>query len=184
MGGRWWVGIASHMHLHPWCETSAEHALSGHSMPGTRLQTRQAQRAGVGARQDVQASAEALCVRVSHYEVREHARTARAPCPSNLAVSLCMLHPFLCSTPGCREVYLQWTQTRCGAGSAGSAGQAHARARQVYNECLYDLLDEASVGGLGPRPRLQVKEDAHSRVFVAGLSEARACAPGWHAPAK
>ena len=29
------------------------------------------------------------------------------------------------------------------------------------------------MGGLGPRPRLQVKEDAHSRVFVAGLSEAR-----------
>ena len=42
----------------------------------------------------------------------------------------------------------------------------------MYNECLHDLLDEASVGGLGPRPRLQVKEDAHSRVFVAGLSEA------------
>ena len=43
----------------------------------------------------------------------------------------------------------------------------------MYNESLHDLLDEASVGGLGPRPRLQVKEDAHSRVFVAGLSEAR-----------
>ncbi len=63
------------------------------------------------------------------------------------------------------------------------ARRTRARA-QVYNECLYDLLDEASVGGLGPRPRLQVKEDAQSRVFVAGLSEARARAPGWPAPAK
>jgi hypothetical protein len=122
-------------------------------------------------------------VRVSHYEARERARTA--PSPPGLALSLCMLTPSWRSTPGHRELHTQWTQPeQLGAGSAGSAGQAHMCARQVYNECLYDLLDEASVGGLGPRPRLQVKEDAHSRVFVAGLSEARARAPGWPAPAE
>ena len=136
----------------------------------------------VGARQDVQASAEALCVRVSHYEARERARALPvAPAP----VSLGHTYPSMCSTHWLKRVAYTVDAARaiwgrlCRLGRSG----AHTLTRQVYNECLYDLLDEASVGGLGPRPRLQVKEDAHSRVFVAGLSEARARAPGQPAPA-
>ena len=44
----------------------------------------------------------------------------------------------------------------------------------MYNESIYDLLEEQPAGALGPRPTLRLKEDAHGRVFVAGLSEARA----------
>ena len=42
---------------------------------------------------------------------------------------------------------------------------------QVYNEQIYDLLDETGVGSLGQRPALRLKEDSHGRVFVAGLLE-------------
>lgn len=43
---------------------------------------------------------------------------------------------------------------------------------EVYNDSIFDLLDE---GGPGPggRPSLKLKEDATGRVFVAGLSEVR-----------
>jgi hypothetical protein len=44
---------------------------------------------------------------------------------------------------------------------------------QVYNEQIYDLLDEQGVGALGQRGALKLKEDAVGRVFVAGLSEVR-----------
>ena len=44
---------------------------------------------------------------------------------------------------------------------------------QVYNEQIYDLLDEQGVGPLGQRGALKLKEDALGRVFVAGLSEVR-----------
>ena len=44
---------------------------------------------------------------------------------------------------------------------------------QVYNEQIYDLLDEQGVGPLGQRGVLKLKEDARGRVFVAGLSEVR-----------
>lgn len=43
--------------------------------------------------------------------------------------------------------------------------------RQVYNENIFDLLDEPAPGALGPRPALKLKEDSKGRVFVAGLSE-------------
>ena len=36
---------------------------------------------------------------------------------------------------------------------------------------MFDLLDEQPPGALGPRPQLRLKEDAHGRVFLAGLSE-------------
>lgn len=49
---------------------------------------------------------------------------------------------------------------------------------QVYNEQIYDLLDEAGVGPLGQRTALRLKEDALGRVFVAGLSEVRAGVAG------
>lgn len=42
---------------------------------------------------------------------------------------------------------------------------------QVYNESIFDLLDEPPPGAVGPRPALKLKEDAQGRVFVAGLSE-------------
>lgn len=42
---------------------------------------------------------------------------------------------------------------------------------QVYNEQIYDLLDEQGVGPLAQRAALRLKEDAMGRVFVAGLSE-------------
>lgn len=45
---------------------------------------------------------------------------------------------------------------------------------QVYNEQIYDLLDEHGVGPLGQRAALRLKEDTLGRVFVAGLSEVRA----------
>ena len=48
---------------------------------------------------------------------------------------------------------------------------------QVYNEQIYDLLDEQGIGPLGQRGLLKLKEDAVGRVFVAGLSEV------WPAPA-
>lgn len=38
---------------------------------------------------------------------------------------------------------------------------------------MFDLLDEPPPGALGPRPALKLKEDAHGRVFLAGLSEVR-----------
>lgn len=44
---------------------------------------------------------------------------------------------------------------------------------QVYNEQIYDLLDEHGVGPLGQRAALRLKEDTLGRVFVAGLSEVR-----------
>ena len=44
---------------------------------------------------------------------------------------------------------------------------------QVYNEQIYDLLDEQGVGPLGQRGALKLKEDALGRVFVAGLAEVR-----------
>lgn len=47
--------------------------------------------------------------------------------------------------------------------------------KQVYNEQIYDLLDEQGVGPLGHRAALRLKEDALGRVFVAGLSEVRCC---------
>ena len=43
----------------------------------------------------------------------------------------------------------------------------------MYNEQIYDLLDEQGVGPLGQRGALKLKEDAVGRVFVAGLSEVR-----------
>eukprot|EP00887_Chlorella_sp_A99_P004608 scaffold4.g4608.t1 len=43
---------------------------------------------------------------------------------------------------------------------------------EVYNEQIYDLLDDAGGGPLGARVPLRLKEDAEGRVFVAGLSEA------------
>ena len=46
--------------------------------------------------------------------------------------------------------------------------------RQVYNENIFDLLDEPAPGALGPRPALKLKEDSKGRVFVAGLSEVHA----------
>ncbi len=42
---------------------------------------------------------------------------------------------------------------------------------QVYNEQIYDLLDEQGVGPLGQRAPLRLKEDSLGRVFVAGLAE-------------
>ncbi|BDA50338.1 probable Kinesin-like protein KIF22 at N-terminal half [Coccomyxa sp. Obi] len=42
---------------------------------------------------------------------------------------------------------------------------------EVYNENIFDLLDEPAPGALGPRPALKLKEDSKGRVFVAGLSE-------------
>ena len=39
---------------------------------------------------------------------------------------------------------------------------------EVYNEQIFDLLDEE---GAGARQKLQLKEDPHGRVFVGGLSE-------------
>ncbi|KAK9917104.1 hypothetical protein WJX75_000928 [Coccomyxa subellipsoidea] len=42
---------------------------------------------------------------------------------------------------------------------------------EVYNENIFDLLDEPAPGALGPRPALKLKEDSMGRVFVAGLSE-------------
>lgn len=42
---------------------------------------------------------------------------------------------------------------------------------QVYNEQLYDLLEEQPAGSLAHRPSLKLKEDSMGRVFVAGLSE-------------
>jgi hypothetical protein len=44
-------------------------------------------------------------------------------------------------------------------------------AAQVYNENIFDLLDEPAPGAVGPRPALKLKEDAQGRIFVAGLSE-------------
>lgn len=44
----------------------------------------------------------------------------------------------------------------------------------MYNEQIYDLLDEHGVGPLGQRAPLRLKEDSLGRVFVAGLSEVRA----------
>ncbi len=41
----------------------------------------------------------------------------------------------------------------------------------MYNESIFDLLDEPPPGALGPRPALKLKEDSKGRVFVAGLSE-------------
>lgn len=43
----------------------------------------------------------------------------------------------------------------------------------MYNENIFDLLDEPPPGALGPRPALKLKEDSKGRVFVAGLSEVR-----------
>ncbi|KAL4448014.1 hypothetical protein ABPG75_005233 [Micractinium tetrahymenae] len=49
---------------------------------------------------------------------------------------------------------------------------ARAAYYEVYNEQIYDLLDEQGVGPLGQRAPLRLKEDSLGRVFVAGLSEA------------
>jgi len=49
----------------------------------------------------------------------------------------------------------------------------HTPLLQVYNEQIYDLLDEQGVGPLGHRAALRLKEDMLGRVFVAGLSEVR-----------
>ncbi|PRW57364.1 Kinesin KIF19 [Chlorella sorokiniana] len=49
---------------------------------------------------------------------------------------------------------------------------ARASYYEVYNEQIYDLLDEHGVGPLGQRAALRLKEDTLGRVFVAGLSEA------------
>lgn len=48
---------------------------------------------------------------------------------------------------------------------------ARAAYYEVYNEQIYDLLDEHGVGPLGQRAPLRLKEDSLGRVFVAGLSE-------------
>ena len=44
---------------------------------------------------------------------------------------------------------------------------------QVYNDTIYDLLDENAFG-LGGRASLRLKEDAAGRVIVAGLREVSA----------
>ena len=44
-------------------------------------------------------------------------------------------------------------------------------AGQVYNETIYDLLDQHGVGPLGQRQPLRVSEDANGQVMVAGLIE-------------
>lgn len=51
---------------------------------------------------------------------------------------------------------------------------------QVYNEQIYDLLDDSTGGGapLGARPTLRLKEDALGRVFVAGLSKLEVASAG------
>lgn len=41
---------------------------------------------------------------------------------------------------------------------------------QVYNDSIFDLLDE-SMPALAGRTSLRLKEDAAGRIFVAGLSE-------------
>ena len=41
---------------------------------------------------------------------------------------------------------------------------------QVYNDTIYDLLDENAFG-LAGRASLRLKEDASGRVFVANLLE-------------
>ncbi|KAL4444957.1 hypothetical protein ABPG77_004007 [Micractinium sp. CCAP 211/92] len=48
---------------------------------------------------------------------------------------------------------------------------ARAAYYEVYNEQIYDLLDEQGVGPLGQRAPLRLKEDSLGRVFVAGLAE-------------
>lgn len=45
---------------------------------------------------------------------------------------------------------------------------------EIYNETVYDLLDEHAGAGPGPRPALRLKEDAEGRVFVAGLARLEA----------
>lgn len=59
--------------------------------------------------------------------------------------------------------------------------------QQVYNEQVFDLLEDAPVGPGLQRAALRLKEDSQGRVFVAGLNEVRqSCA--WllkkHLPAK
>ena len=50
---------------------------------------------------------------------------------------------------------------------------------QVYNDTIYDLLDENAFG-LGGRASLRLKEDGDGRVFVAGLSEVKPSAHYLH----
>ena len=106
--------------------------------------------------EQVGASAQPLFVRASHYEVGlalSRSSTESSGAPRSPAPIL--RHP------------LPRYAALCNA--------------QVYNECIYDLLEEQPAGALGPRPPLRLKEDAHGRVFVAGLSEVGAAAvqPPW-----
>ncbi|KAI3438404.1 hypothetical protein D9Q98_000836 [Chlorella vulgaris] len=58
-----------------------------------------------------------------------------------------------------------------GLGGHAEAVAARASYFEVYNEQLYDLLEEQPAGSLAHRPSLKLKEDSMGRVFVAGLSE-------------
>ena len=58
-----------------------------------------------------------------------------------------------------------------GLASHAEAVQVRASYYEVYNEQLYDLLDDSAVP-LAGRAALRLKEDAAGRVFVAGLSAA------------
>ncbi|KAK9841114.1 hypothetical protein WJX74_000215 [Apatococcus lobatus] len=48
---------------------------------------------------------------------------------------------------------------------------------EVYNETIFDLLDQHGVGPLGQRQPLRVTEDANGQVMVAGLTEMEVRSP-------